>query len=104
MSSRSIDIGPLADEDIRDIIAYSAQTWGAARATEYVGLLSERVALLAKFPEQGTIVGPRYGDIRRLVVGRHVVYYRTDETSVRIVRILHQRLRLSPKLMNEDQP
>jgi plasmid stabilization system protein ParE len=80
MSSRSIDIAPLADEDNLDIIAYSARMWGVARATEYVESLWAKVALLAEFPEQGAVVGPRYGGLRRLVVDQHVITT-TDSTN-----------------------
>ena len=99
MLRRSIDLAPLADADLQTIATYSARMWGVDQALEYMEALARQIELLVDFPERGVWVGTRYPGIRKVAVRRHVIYYSFDEDLVRIVRILHERLRVSPKML-----
>ena len=87
-----------ARQDLGTIRRYSLKQWGQARTQEYLGAIWRALDALGQFPEQGRVVGEQSGPVRRIVTGRHVIYYRVlDERSeIEILRIIHDRIDQSP--------
>ncbi|MDX8354676.1 type II toxin-antitoxin system RelE/ParE family toxin [Cognatiyoonia sp. IB215182] len=83
---------PAARRDLADIWEYTAETWGTAQADAYVTQLSDVFARLL----DGTIVSQTADDIRRGVrrvpVGKHMVFFRVVGETTEVLRVLHQRM------------
>jgi toxin ParE1/3/4 len=90
-------LSPLAEADLEDIWAYTAETWSIEQAERY------HADLVAAF--EGLASGNRKGratDIRddyfKYPVGSHMVFYRHSDAGIDIIRILHQKMDVSRHL------
>jgi toxin ParE1/3/4 len=79
-------------QDIDAIAAYTKRTWGLQQTDRYLGQLEDGFHLLAQNPSMGRLCKEIDPELRRFEVGRHVVFYRVRQGSIRIVRILHQQM------------
>lgn len=84
---------PRARGDLEKIWDYSLETWGEARAVEYLRELALAFADLAS----GLVRGRRANEVRqgyfRYSTGAHVVFYRRpQEEPLVVVRILHRSM------------
>lgn len=79
--------------DLRAIVRYAAGRWGRARARAYLVGLQERLDSLPAYPELGPPADEFLPDLRRYSYISHNIFYRVGPSAVRIVRILHKRMR-----------
>lgn len=81
-----------ATEDIADIWDYTEDRWGYAQAVAYDAKLEERILGIAA----GDVASLSAEDVgvglRRVLAGRHVVFFREGAETVTVVRVLHQRM------------
>ena len=92
MSSRTIRYAPRAQRDIRSVQAYTSDAWGPRQARSYVRNLRSAISALKTFPDRGLVYGEPESRMRRIIIQSHVVYYLVDESTIEVVRILHQRM------------
>lgn len=79
-----------AERDIEKIIAYTDETFGQAQTRTYLSGLYYSFDLLTDNPE----MAPRFDIMRRRYVYKaHYVYYRIDQDVLKILRVLHTKLR-----------
>jgi toxin ParE1/3/4 len=99
---KRIVLARAAASDIDGIEAFTRERWGESQAQEYVIKLSAAVGRIAARPE----IGRRYVelgiDLRRIVAGRHVIFYEDRDDHVLIVRILHERMDFSRHLDDDE--
>jgi toxin ParE1/3/4 len=88
---RGLDLTAAAQRDLAGIAAESVAVWGSKQRDLYMADLETRIGRLRDRPELGPPSKDR-PDLRRLIVGRHAVFYRFDDATVQIVRILHQHM------------
>jgi toxin ParE1/3/4 len=84
-------VSPAARRDLRTIRRHSERLWGTAKTDSYLELLWESIESLMAHPERGRIVSPDQPKRRRLTVSRHIIYYRLAESTIEILRIVHER-------------
>ena len=86
---------PCAVKDISDAVDYIADTLCDPSAAErQVTAIIDKAALLAKFPEMGSLIETQTGfptEYRRLLCGNYSVFYRFGGSTVRVIRVLHNR-------------
>lgn len=90
-SSRRVRLTSEAQDDFRDILQYTRETWGVKQRDTYEARLKRGLRNLATFPEMGrarTDLGP---GLRSFPIEHHLVIYRVDDDAVRVVRIVHGR-------------
>ena len=58
-------------------------------ADRFIRQVAEKLALLAEFPRMGRLREELQPDLRSVVVGRHVIYYRVVEDRIEAPRLLH---------------
>jgi len=94
---RSYKLSPLAEADLEEIWFYTFKTWSLEQADTY------QVDIVAAF--EGLAAGTKVGrpvDIRdgyfKYAVGSHFVFYRQSDSSLDVIRILHQRMDTSAHL------
>ena len=83
---------PAATSDLLDIWNYTVAEWGENQAEMYLNELSSACNKLSDGIIQGIeidFVRPRY---RKVLSGKHAIYYTRSENEIIIERILHQRM------------
>ncbi|MDX8346456.1 type II toxin-antitoxin system RelE/ParE family toxin [Cognatiyoonia sp. IB215446] len=81
-----------AVEDIATIWDYTEDHWGYAQAVTYDAMLEERILGIATGEVASRSAYEVRPGLRRVLTGRHVVFFREDDTAVTVIRILHQRM------------
>jgi toxin ParE1/3/4 len=84
-------LSELAEDDLAGILDYTLDTWGAGQADRYLDLLVLCFERIVGLPSLGRRCDAVRSGYRRIEIGKHVIFYRTDEDGVFIVRVLHQR-------------
>ncbi len=87
-----------AKRDLLRIWLYSAERWGAERADLYLDDLNRAIVRLKLNPLLGSDCTEVRKHYRRLLVGRHHVYYQALGNVVHITRILHVSMDPAPQL------
>ena len=94
---RRLRLLPAAVLDLEGIREYSAKRWGEVQASLYLDLVLAALDGLA----DGSRIGVR-SDVRphllRANVRSHTIFYRQSDTSVDIVRVLHQSMDVRRRL------
>ena len=95
---REIRLSAAAKADLIDIWTETARTWGAAQADGYLDAIDGALTHLIDNP----LLGPDCSDIlagtRRLVTGRHLVFYEITGEAIFVIRVLHQSMEVSRHL------
>jgi toxin ParE1/3/4 len=89
-----INFAPVALEDFAGILRYTGERWGQEQLHRYAARIDEAIRLLAHYPDLGHLSRALPATHRLYAVGSHVIVYRAEDTSLAIVRILHQRMNL----------
>jgi toxin ParE1/3/4 len=95
----SVTRSDAAENDIKEVLAYTNEHWDVVQALEYADLIEEAIVAIAADPFVGR---PRFG-VRPGILAHHIgqrgrnashfLYYRIDlNGDVEIVRFLHERM------------
>ena len=87
MPAKRLELGTLARRDLAAIWEFTAKRWDPGQAEAYSDRLNAAMTSLA----EGARIGHRARDNRYLVlrVNAHMIYFRSDESVIEVVRILH---------------
>ena len=77
-----------AENDLLNIASYGIEQFGVELSRQYYNKLKQRFDKLAEQPELYPLVEHVRKGYRRSVCGVHSIYYRIDQESVEIVRVL----------------
>lgn len=91
----SYRLAPKAEADVEAIAEYIAGTNPSA-AIHLVEKFMRRWQLLATQPRSGALRGDLGSDIRHVVVGNYLTFYRIDDQQVVILRVLHGKRGIDP--------
>ena len=89
---------PKARTDLNDIWDYSEAEWGTEQAETYTRSIQAAIEVIATDP----VRGQKCDDIRsgywRIRSGSHFIFFRRENATVVVVRILHERMNVSNHL------
>ena len=83
---------PVAEIDLETIWEHTCRQWSTDQAIRYTDSLFDAFAELAQSPKSAPACDHIRAGYRRRSVERHMIYYRTTEYGIVIVRILHDRM------------
>lgn len=86
-----VTYSPKAQQDISEIWDYTAETWGLDQADRYTDDIENTCVHLANGTKRGREVDIRVGYLKYLV-GKHFVFFRTVDTGIQVIRVLHQSM------------
>jgi toxin ParE1/3/4 len=94
MSARraQVVLNPAARRDVRSILLYTARHWGSTQRDDYRALMDRAVASISENPQIGRARDDISPGIHSYRVGQHIIFYRIAGDTVRVVRILHERM------------
>jgi len=81
-----------AARDVEKILAYSANSFGVVQTEHYFYALKECIELLADNPNIGRSAEETLPEYLRFPYESHVIFYKKLSASIRVVRILHERM------------
>ncbi|MGJ3262504.1 MAG: type II toxin-antitoxin system RelE/ParE family toxin [Salinarimonas sp.] len=90
--TKRVRLSRRARADLRSIGSYTIENWGAAKADTYLGEINATFARLASGRRRGTPVAEVASELMKTRAGSHVVFYRTSDDAILVVRILHERM------------
>jgi|SRR6185437_858587 len=93
----------LARLDLIDIADYTLDRWGVDQAIRYLDSLEKGFSLIAANPEIGRKCDLLRKNYRRIEHEKHVIFYRSDDAGILIVRILHRRILPEGKTMDDQE-
>lgn len=93
-----------AADDLRDILQYTLERWGPSQVRAYQSILDQALSKLQHSPKLGRKRPELSADYRSLLAGQHVVIYRLTESTLYVVRILHQSGDIQQVFASEDEP
>lgn len=91
-----------ARADLLAIADYIANHASHAIAEKFLGRIRNSIESMALLPGSRPLVPELGVDLRRLVVGRYLIFYRFDDDTIFIVRILHGARLILPSMLNEE--
>ncbi len=89
---RDVLVLPSAEADLDDIAIYTKARWSREQARRYVTALRQDMEALARFPSMHPAYESQIGQFRKLGSGEHLIFYMVGESTVEVVRILHNRM------------
>jgi toxin ParE1/3/4 len=94
----------LAKQDLRSIGRYTQITWGREQRNTYLAKIDAAFNLLVMEPQLGKSCDDLRAGYRKYPVGRHLIFYRQLADRIEIIRILHQRMDVEARLVDDQQP
>jgi toxin ParE1/3/4 len=88
----AVVLKPAAKRDIRAILLYTGEQWGTAQRRVYREVIDRALGALAANPLLGRSRDEVAPGLRSFPAGQHVIYYRIDQASVTVFRILHGKM------------
>ena len=85
-------LSPRAKADIDRIWTDTANRWGLDQAESYVRQIARTLETLAVHPSIGRACPEVRVGYRKYPSGSHVVFYKSNDGGVDVVRILHERM------------
>jgi len=101
-SLRQVNISEAAEQDIRDILQYTLETWGERQRQTYTAQLMAGIERIAGFPGIGHEIRARRPGVRGFRVRQHTIIFRAETESITIVRVAHERMDLARLDLDEE--
>ncbi|MAA64288.1 MAG: plasmid stabilization protein [Alteromonadaceae bacterium] len=91
MATKGLVVSPAARDDLAKIYQYGLMEWGEFRSGQYLEKIKSQFWLLVDQINIGVACPDVLPDARKIVVGRHVIFYRQRDDVVQVIRVLHSR-------------
>ena len=88
---RKLKYHALARRDFVELAEWSRKQWGTAQTRRYLDEIETQLQRLVENPMLGQDAKLPHPGLRRIAAGRYTIFYRANERTVEIVRILHQQ-------------
>ena len=87
-----------AKSDLVDIWVETDQQWGEAQADRYLDDIDRVLKGLIANPQMGSECSNLLQGARKMITGRHLVFYEVDPQKIFVIRALHQSMDVSRRL------
>lgn len=87
----SINLTPLARDDLRGIISYTQDRWGFEQADDYIDQIYNAFEQIAAHPSIGRTRDEIQSGLRSMRHREHSIFYRAENDHVEIIRVLHKK-------------
>lgn len=89
---RDIHLSEAAKSDLVDIWVETDRHWGEAQADRYLDDIERALKGLIANPKMGLDCSDLFQGARKLITGRHLVFYEVDPDRIFVIRVLHQSM------------
>ncbi len=98
---KKFELTPRAERDLKDIWLYTAREWSVEQAENYHALLGKRFEELADMPYMGAERPDIGNGYRYLPEGKHLIFYRVENSTVIILGVPHASMDIVQYLDDE---
>ena len=91
-------ISKKAISDLEEIWSYTVELWSVAQADRYYGLIIDEISYICKNINAGKPMDHVRKGYRASKVKSHLIFYRVNNNTVEIIRILHERMDTDSRL------
>ncbi|HLK28905.1 MAG TPA: type II toxin-antitoxin system RelE/ParE family toxin [Puia sp.] len=91
-------ISKKAISDLEDIWLYTADKWSIEQADRYYNLIFDEISFICKNPKTGKEMEHVRKSYRAAKVKSHLIFYKIENNTIMIVRILHERMDIENRL------
>jgi toxin ParE1/3/4 len=85
-------LAPAAERDLEAIWTYTVQHWGLEQANRYIDFLAIAFDELSQSPKAAPACDHIQPGYRRQRVERHLIYFRTTNYGIAVIRVLHESM------------
>ena len=89
---RDIHLSEAAKSDLVDIWVETDRQWGAAQADRYLDDIERALKGLIANLHMGSDCSDLLQGARKLITGRHLIFYEVDLDRIFVIRVLHQSM------------
>jgi toxin ParE1/3/4 len=89
---KSINYARRAKTDLEDITDYTACTWGAQQAKNYIREIRTQIAGIANGDVIAQSLQVARAEMFKCRVNRHLIIFEQTNDQIRVVRILHETM------------
>ncbi len=87
-----------AVSDVEEIWLYTVEKWSVDQADRYYNLIFDEIRFICKNINAGKAMGHVRKGYRASKVKSHLIFYRIQNNTVEIIRILHERMDIENRL------
>lgn len=91
-------LSPAALNDLDGIFQYTVKQWGVEQANRYTDQITAVFEELSKSPQSAPACDHIRPGYRRRSVERHMIYFKTTDYGIVVIRILHERMDVQKNL------
>ena len=84
--------------DLEEIWLYTVEKWSVEQADRYYNLIFDEINYICKNSSAGKSMEHVRKGYRSAKVKSHLIFYRVTNTSIEIIRILHERMDIEKRL------
>ena len=91
-------ISKKALSDLEEIWFYTMEKWSLVQADRYYKLMLEEFNYICKKPHSGKNMDHLMNRYRASKVKSHIIFYKIDNETIQIIRILHESMDIENRL------
>ncbi|WP_298624245.1 type II toxin-antitoxin system RelE/ParE family toxin [uncultured Legionella sp.] len=92
MTNKTYRLYPKAVEDLESIYLYSTREFGIKRTEDYILAIDSSFQRLADDPLIARKCDYIHPDLRAFNVGSHIIFFKTADYGIAVIRVLHQSM------------
>lgn len=89
---KRLKISASAHRDLQNIADHTRKRWGDEQKQSYLGEIRAAFQTIRENPEIGIDRSPLKAGYRSLACRQHIIFYRCDDDTILIARIIHHRM------------
>ena len=99
----NVIISPRAKQDLKDIYAYTLQSWGDKKADSYLSNIKDSFLQLLDNPKIGRERLDVQSDLRSINVEKHVIFYKINDSAIHVLGVLHCRMDVMNYFLSDEK-
>jgi toxin ParE1/3/4 len=84
-----LELTDAAENDLEAILNYTALQWGEQQVDVYLALIEKALQMIQDNPDLGRAKYGISGQLKGYKAGKHIIFYKLENRTIYIVRILH---------------
>lgn len=84
-----LELTEAAENDLEAILNYTALQWGEQQVDIYLAVIEKSLQMIQENPDLGHTKYGVSGLLKGYKAGKHIIFYKLENTTIYIVRILH---------------
>lgn len=84
-----LELTEAAENDLEAILNYTVLQWGEQQVDIYLAVIEKALQMIQDNPDLGLTKYGVSGQLKGYKAGKHIIFYRLEDKTIYVVRILH---------------